>query len=232
MFDSSGVKNILGERRVERGVVICERIRWAPLPMHARSKLLASLVIPSSLYGACVGGLTLSLMNSLTSAVMRAVWGTKRKMRSKEIVLSLLVPGHLVDPTQALAYQCLCMLRRFTSKRPERTHALRNCWHCYVVEGGSAPGPIGLIHKAVLAIGWSWNNFECFERPGRRPLPVTEGPDGWWHHELREGLRLARFAAAARKRSDMQGVDAVQGVDRQATLALLNSHKLEIVFLL
>jgi hypothetical protein len=91
-----GVRNELGEKRVNKGIHICERIRWAPLPMHVRSKLIASLVLPATLYGYCVGGLTCNLMNQLTSAVMRALWGTTRKLRSKELVLTLLVPGHLV----------------------------------------------------------------------------------------------------------------------------------------
>jgi ribonuclease HI len=220
-----GVKNALGDKRVKQGVIVCERIRWAPLPMHVRAKLLASLVIPSALYGVSVGGLTLGLLNSLTSAVMRAVWGTKRKLRSKEIVLSLFVPGHLVDPTQSMVYQCLCTLRKFACKRPDLIHVLRNCWQACVVEGDSAPGPVGLIHRAVLSIGWSWDCFDSFERPGRSPLPLCEGPDTWWLHELRDGLRLSKWAIAASKRDDMQGLQAVQGVDRQATLALLNSRK-------
>jgi len=221
-----GVKNTLGEKRVKRGIVICERIRWAPLPMHIRSQLLASLVMPSTLYGACVGGLTMTLLNSLTSAVMRTVWGTKRKLRCKEVVLTLLVPGHVVDPTQAIVYQSMCTLRRFVSKSPDLAFVLRNCWQACVVDGGVAPGPVGLIHKAVLSIGWSWNSFEHFARPGRTPLPLCGGPDNWWQRELRDGLMLAKWGIAAEKRNDMHGIDAVQGVDTQATLALSKSGKL------
>ena len=53
-------------------------------------------------------------------------------------------------------------------------------------------------------------------------MPLCGGPDAWWDHELRDGLRLARWAETARKRNDMKGLDAGQGVDRPATLALLN----------
>jgi hypothetical protein len=43
------VKNKLVLQRVSRGVVVAERIRWAPLPMRARVQLLASLVLPSTI---------------------------------------------------------------------------------------------------------------------------------------------------------------------------------------
>ena len=48
-----GVKNALGEKRITRGVIICERIGWAPLPMHARSKTNQWTAQPceSSLWG-------------------------------------------------------------------------------------------------------------------------------------------------------------------------------------
>ena len=125
------VKDELALKRVSRGAVVAERIRWAPLPMHARAQLLASLVIPSTLYGFSIGCMTARSLNCLTSAVMRAVWGTKRSLRSKEIVLSLLVPGHLVDPRQAGIYQCLCTLRRFVEKRADLHAVLFRCWHAY-----------------------------------------------------------------------------------------------------
>ena len=68
-----GVKNELGEKRVQHGILVSDRIRWAPLPMQVRSRQLASLVMPSALYGFCVGGLTCYQIKSLTSAVMRAM---------------------------------------------------------------------------------------------------------------------------------------------------------------
>ena len=216
-----GVRNTLGEERSKKGVAVCERVRWAPLPMHVRAKLIASLVLPSSLYGFCVSGLSRALLDSSTSAVMRALWGTTRKLRSKDLVLSLLVPGHLVDPRQASVYQCLRTFRRFMRKRPDLHHVVACLWHTHGQGRACAPGPVSQVFKAVAALGWHWASVDSFSRPGRRDLLVQGGPDAWWDHELRDGLRLARWAEAARSRSDMQGLEAVQGLDRSASLALL-----------
>ena len=129
------VRNDIAEKRVQRGVVVAERIRWAPLPMPIRARLLSSLVLLASLYAVCVGDLSTRLLNRLTSAVMRAVWGTKRKLRSRDVVLSLLVPGHLVDPRQAFIHQTLCTLRQSMHKHLELLFA--NALLSLVVHGQS-----------------------------------------------------------------------------------------------
>ncbi len=46
-----GEKNDTGEKRVQRGIEVSKRIRWAPLPMFLRAKLVSSLVSPGALYG-------------------------------------------------------------------------------------------------------------------------------------------------------------------------------------
>ena len=156
-------------------------------------------------------------------AVMRALWGTKRALRSKEIVMSVLVPGHLVDPRQVSVYQCLCTMRRFVLKRPDLHAMMLRCWQAYSHNCVAAPGPVGLVAKMVAQIGWVWDDFYHFSGPGRSKLPLASGPDSWWQHELRHGLQLARWRAAPESRQDMRGLDAPQGLDCQATLSYLNS---------
>ena len=119
------------------------------------------------------------------------------------------------------------MLRRHLSKRPELVHIVRRCWYAHVVDGKDAPGPIGIISKHVKALGWSWHIFDCFERPGRMSLPLLSGPDDWWRRELRDGICLSLWSAAAVRRNDMQGLDATEGIDRKATLALYSGKKLQ-----
>ena len=217
------VRNTLMEKRVERGIVVADRVRWVPLPMPIRARLLSSLVVPAALYGACVGDIVLTQLNSLTSAVMRALWGTQRKLRCRDIVLTLFAAGHLVDPRQVCIYQSLCALRCHLQKKPELAYVVRNCWQACVKDGISAPGPVGTVHKHVLKIGWTWSEFETFGRIGRRSLPLLAGPDAWWKHEVRDGIRLSLWSDAAARRKDMEGLQAVQGIDRKATMSLHDS---------
>ena len=112
--------------------------------------------------------------------------------------------------------------RRFMLKRPDLHHVVACLWHVYVHGGVNSPGPIGLLFKAVAALGWHWVSVGCFRRPGRCNLALFDGPDKWWEHELREGLRRLRWSEAASKRNDMKGLDSPHGLDCRASLALMH----------
>jgi len=114
-------------------------------------------------------------------------------------------------------------MRRHLQDEPELLHVVRNCWRACVIDGVHAPGPVGIVYKHVLKIGWAWPVFDEFHRIGRRNLPLVGGPDAWWKHELREGIRLALWSDAAARRQDMEGLQEVQGIDRKATMSLHGS---------
>ena len=106
--------NDVADERVRKGITISRRIRWAPLPLQTKASLIACLVGPAAMCG-----FSLRLVSSLRSPVVAALWGTKRRSRCREIVLTLFVKGHLVDPSQNASYQCLRQLRRMAEQRPE-----------------------------------------------------------------------------------------------------------------
>ena len=97
----------VAEGRVRKGITISRRIRWAPLPLQTKASLIASLFGPAAMCGFSAGGFAPRLVSSLRTAVVAALWGTKRRSRCREIVLTLFVKGHLVDPLQNAAYQSL-----------------------------------------------------------------------------------------------------------------------------
>jgi hypothetical protein len=223
---SRHVRNDLATKGINCALSVAERIRWAPLPMHVRARLVSSLLLPAALYGSPVGCIAMSSLNSLTSSIMRAIWGTTRKLRCRDIVLTLFVQGHLVDPRQAIVYQALGALRRNLKKHPELDELLRNCWHACTCEGVDAPGPIGIVRKHLQRLGWRWHDPDDIEMHGGFRLPLLLGPDSWWHHQLRAGLRRHLWSEAASRRGDMNGLQAEQGLDRKATMALLDHRKL------
>ena len=93
--------------------------------------------------------------------------------------------------------------------------------------GQHAPGPIGVANKHIQRLGWSWPALETLCRPGRIDLPLLAGPDSWWKHEIREGIRVSLWSQTAARRQDMRGMQARQGIDRIATLALLEKNCLQ-----
>ena len=59
---------------------------------------------------------------------MSVLWGSSRQNWCKEVVLTLLAPGHLVDPLQAIAYRRLMAFQRLTSGRPDLHDPVLQGW--------------------------------------------------------------------------------------------------------
>ena len=172
-----------------------------------------------------MAGLSQAHMNSLRAAVMNAVWGTTRKLRCKEIVLSLFVQGHLVDPPQYAAYHAFKLARNLLTKQPSLHESFVVAWRLVQENGSGAPGPVKELQAAARRMGWVWSDPWHFQRPSKRPLALLGGPDTWWLHEIRDGLRISQWKAAAARRQDMQGLDTDHGVDRLASMALIQQRK-------
>ena len=79
---------------------------------------------------------------------------------------------------------------------------------------------MGVVCKHMHSLGWSWEDFDYIDFGGRGRLPLLSGPSTWWKNTLREGLCCTLWAEAATRRNDMQGLEAKQGLDRRATMAL------------
>ena len=102
--------------------------------------------------------------------------GTKRRSRCREIVLTLLARGHLVDPIQNAAHQSLRQLRHMSEQRPEAFAELERVWHCYANGGVMCDGPVAVTHSILrwwAAIG---RHLAFFARDGRLPLGLLDEP--------------------------------------------------------
>ena len=56
-----------------------------------------------------------------------------------------------------------------------------------------------------------------FTREERPYLGLPDGPESWWLHEIRQGLRLAAWRKAGNRRRDMRGIESTAGIDKLAT---------------
>ena len=183
-----------------KGITVSRRIRLAPLPLQTKAGFVVCLVGPASMYGFRAGGHTPRLINSLRTAVVAPLWGAKRRSRCREIVLTLFTKRHLVDLLQNATYQSLRQLRRMAM----------------------CDGPVTVIHNILRWMGWHWQPPGLFAREGRPHLRLLDGPESWWLHEIRQGLRKK----AGTRRRDVRGIESTAGVDKLATTKTLNSNKL------
>jgi len=106
--------------------------------------------------------------------------------------------------------------------QPHLQETFAKTWQMHKDGAPAAPGPVKELCKVLVHMGWSWNNPWHFGRPSRRQLGLFEGSEGWWLHEVRDGLRIAEWKIAAGRRADMIGMQSDHGVDKLAILALYN----------
>ena len=170
--------NDVAEGRVRKGITISRRIRWTLLQLQTKASLIACLVGPAAMYGFSAGGFTPRLVSSLRTAVVAALRGTKCRSRCREIVLTLFVKGHLVDPLQNAR------------------------------DREMSDGPVATTHSILQGMGWHWQTPTLFMREGRSHLGLPEGPESWSLHEIRQGLRFAEWRQAGNKRNDMRGIES------------------------
>ena len=75
--------------------------------------------------------------------------------------------------------------------------------------------------------GWvGTGKLRLFSRErGSHHLRLLDGPESWWLHEIRQGVRLAEWKKAGNRRNDMRAIESTAGIDKLATTKLIHSTK-------
>ena len=99
-------------------------------------------------------------------------------------------------------------------------------WRCYANGGEICDGLVATAHNILQGMGWHWQAPRLFTRVGRPHLGLLDGPESWWLHEIRQGLRLAAWRKAGNRRHDMRGIESTAGIDKLATTETMNGTKI------
>eukprot|EP00664_Eupelagonemidae_sp_cell27_P006048 gene6048-8598_t len=219
----------LAAERVRAARAVAARVSCLPMTLEEKAVLLAAAASPRGIYGCAVTPYSQSQLQSLRRAFAAALF-PKHKRRCLEIVFTLMVKGHLLDPEQAVPYQCLRTLRDMADRRPELRARVERTWHARR-RGAEpqAPGPLRQVQEAAALLGWEWLSPWTFRTADGRTLHYPRMEKGAWEHELREAGRQAAWRRAeARRRlhhDDFAGIAA--GIDQRATMALSGWRRLD-----
>ena len=71
-----------------------------------------TLVTPLSLHGVAVAPVTDRDLKGLETMVLRAVWGTTRLSRAKEVVFVVRTQGHRISPVMHTCYERVLWMTR------------------------------------------------------------------------------------------------------------------------
>ena len=128
----------------------------------------------------------------LTSQIMRTLWPTGANMRSKEIVLAVLVKGHRTDPVQVWVYQTLTTLKTMFRSSWTWIPLWRQAWEAMqkrIVKPGTE-GLAAKVDRVLRRLRWLWENALEVRR--------EEGEKNVHHPESRRPLETQNSACGAR----------------------------------
>jgi endonuclease/exonuclease/phosphatase family metal-dependent hydrolase len=126
------------KRKLEVALKRCVRIRMAVRARHARIRHVRSLVLPLMTWRGAWNFLPKQAIESLTSGIERAVYGTSLPGRSRFIVWDACI-GAECHPMYALCKEAL---------RTQTWRAARRAW------GKKVAGAAGSLHAAMQWLGW------------------------------------------------------------------------------
>ena len=144
-----------------------------------RARLTNTNAIPRYQFAIECGMPSEQSRGALTSQIMRTLWPTGANMRSKGIVLAVLVKGHRTDPVQVWVYQTLTTPKTMLRSNGTWIPLWRQAWEV-MQKRRVRPGTEGLaaiVDRVPRRIGWSWENALEVKTEEGESLHITQCPE-------------------------------------------------------
>lgn len=203
----------LREDKLDDAVEACRRITTSEIGFDARAKVLAGAVVPRALFGCEVADMEPAKENGLRAALVTAQWMKPGRRRSSGLILTLLTPGHRIDPTQVcLARRLVAMARAVSSS----ANVKRMVGEIIVADGRGArgEGPV-----STLLAGQRRFHYRLGD--------ILATPPGGVGHLARFFARKAIWRQVSEQRRGHDDVGGILGgIDRERTAKLLQSRAL------
>ncbi len=232
----------LMNQRMEETIRRADKIARSDLHPKIKRKLVETAAVPSSWCGSLWNLPKVNFQAKAANSVVAALWGKRRIMRSKEIVLSILHDPSRVDLAASLAYKRLHDARRTLRRSEER---LNRAIHVneLLSDRDDLPiiGPVQGLRKAARALGGeikvSESDITISFSDGEPSIKMTTISDKLWKHQVKERIRKViatslaqrtvppgstRPEVGGRTRKDLYGITS--RIDYLATTSLINGR--------
>jgi ribonuclease HI len=181
--------------RMKKGITMCNRLARLPLTQQIKENIVRANILPASLYGCEAAHVCESTLQSLRTAIARAI-GPHSAKRSLDLTFSLTCASKDLDPETYILYNRIAAIRREIVKRPEsKKRLIQNItlYHNMMDSEETVQGPMGHLieqcKKHNITLGTDLNIHATNETP----IALMIIP---WQH-----LKKAIYAIAARTRA-------------------------------
>eukprot|EP00929_Paragymnodinium_shiwhaense_P065706 TRINITY_DN32915_c0_g1_i4.p1 TRINITY_DN32915_c0_g1~~TRINITY_DN32915_c0_g1_i4.p1 ORF type:complete len:1056 (-),score=129.06 TRINITY_DN32915_c0_g1_i4:98-3265(-) len=210
----------LANRRVDDALALLDRMRPTGLPVELRERPMTTAVAPTAYYGVDLTHPGGHKMQPLRRKMMSMLWGKGRA--TTNAAMALIYKGHRIDPMQAPLCLTLDNFRRIVSKHQHLYDLAKDIWAMWKSSDTKVPGIVDNVFMMTKKLGWGWEEFDNFTRPGLPALPLVLDDLDRWRHELGQAARWSVLREAT-KRLDMRQLSEHDVLDIHATTALLRA---------
>ncbi len=189
-----GQTTSLMNQRAEETIKRASRIERSDLPPRQKRLLIESAAIPVSWCGCQWNLPRADLQARAANTVVAALWGRRRKMRAKEMVLAVLHDPTKVDPMASMLYKRLLDARRALRRSECRLHHAMHV-NAMIAEDAApaAIGPVYGLRQAANALGGQLRSdadgLYIYFVDGEPKLPITNYPCSLWKKRLKDRIR-------------------------------------------
>ena len=192
------------QTRMDRAKAILRRIGCIPV-LRQRATALGTLALAKALWGSKLAEVGEADMRALDSLAAIALWGPTRVSRNREVLWSVLTPGHRVAPSWRAQYQRLLWLAQASAT----TGTVQVLVQAVLEERPKPPltGPVGRALQDTRRLGWvALEGWWKWRLPGQA-APLHLALDDWGEvcHRVRESQRFSALQALERRRPRTYG---------------------------
>ena len=148
--------------RIEDGIKRCDRLRWIPIDIDQKARIIQTAIWPAALHSADAQMVGDKHWKDLRGAATRALVG-QHKFACTYLGCSILSPS-LQDPLLYTVCQLLRAIRRCAHFHPECAKAICDLAEKY--DGKTIYGPSGALHGYLKKIGWTFKTSTIITGPG------------------------------------------------------------------
>ena len=123
-------------------------------------------------------------------AIANAVWGRSCRMRSVELLFTVVLRGAGLDPLQALD-----SARRLLAKHPNLQALFEEVYELDIEGCRNVEGPVGVIREALKSWGWTWPSAFVLRNQDGLEVPLLRVPRNRFLEQVEKGARRARWRA-------------------------------------
>ena len=166
--------------KIDEAVTRMHRLEWLPATMHVKAKMLQSCVWPLALYSSDTTYIGMQHFTTLRRAALNCLVGKWHNASS--VIACTFISKFLVDPFLHTVLQCLRIVRRLASVKPELA---RETISDALAWDGSRPfGPATTLRQYLKQLGWILH-----------PDGLITGPDYFQFNILHDSCRrITRLA--------------------------------------